>query len=45
MRRLKMSARDRRDRRDRRELNRVLNSASPAMMQEITAAWTRQVNH
>jgi len=31
-------------RRDRRELNRVLGSASPAMQQELTAAWVRQIS-
>jgi RNA polymerase-interacting CarD/CdnL/TRCF family regulator len=32
-----------RQRRERRELNRVLNSASPAMQQELAVAWQRQL--
>ena len=31
-------------RRERRELNRVFNSASPAMQQELAAAWVRQIS-
>jgi hypothetical protein len=30
-------------RRERRELNRVLAGASPAMQQELVAAWQRQL--
>jgi RNA polymerase-interacting CarD/CdnL/TRCF family regulator len=30
-------------RRQRRELNRVINSASPAMQQELAVAWQRQL--
>ena len=29
-------------RRQRRQLNRVINGASPAMQQELVAAWARQ---
>jgi hypothetical protein len=34
-------ARSARRRHNRRELNRVINTASPAMQQELVAAWAR----
>jgi hypothetical protein len=33
-----------RERRERRQFNRALNSASPAMQQELIAAWQRQIS-